>query len=123
MQYDGGKIRLRQGKGSRKRVVIPVGEPLKVMLDAHRPAKPDGTVLRNSYGESWTGDGFRISWGKAVERAGLGDEDLHFHDLRGTAVTRLALAGCAVPEIASITGHSLQDVEAILRAHYLGGQI
>jgi hypothetical protein len=38
-------------------------------------------------------------------------------------VTRLALAGCTVPEIAAITGHSLRDVEAILEAHYLGGQV
>ena len=28
-------------------------------------------------------------------------------------------AGCTVPEIASITGYSLKDVEAILDAHYL----
>lgn len=111
-----------QGKG-RKRVVIPVGEPLKAMLDAHRPAKPEGTILGNSYGEAWTADGFRTSWGKTCERADLGGADLHFHDLRGTAVTRLAIAGCAVPEVASITGHSSQDVEAILRPHYLGGQI
>jgi hypothetical protein len=26
-----------------------------------------------------------------------------------------------MPEIATITGHSLKDVEAILDAHYLGG--
>jgi integrase len=42
-----------------------------------------------------------------------------FHDLRGTAVTRLAVAGCTEAEIASITGHSLRDVGAILDAHYL----
>lgn len=56
-----------------------VGEPLKAMLDAQRPAKPEGTILCNSYGEAWIGDGFRTSWGKAVVLAGLGDEDLHFH--------------------------------------------
>jgi hypothetical protein len=39
--------------------------------------------------------------------------------LRGTAVTRLALVGCEVPEIATITGHSLRDVSSILDAHYL----
>jgi hypothetical protein len=33
---------------------------------------------------------------------------------------RLAEAGCEVPEIATITGHSLKNVEAILDAHYLG---
>jgi hypothetical protein len=51
-----------------------------------------------------------------------GLDDLHFHDLRGTAVTRLALAGCTVPQIAAITGHSLRDVEEILDTHYLGGK-
>jgi integrase len=52
-----------------------------------------------------------------------GVKGLRFHDLRGTAVTRLALAGCKVPEIAAITGHSLRDVEAILEKHYLGGRV
>ena len=33
----------------------------------------------------------------------------------------MVLAGCTVPQIAAITGHSLKDVEAILDAHYLGG--
>jgi integrase len=42
-----------------------------------------------------------------------------FHDLRGTAVTRLALAGCTEAEIATITGHSLRSVRAIIDIHYL----
>jgi hypothetical protein len=42
-----------------------------------------------------------------------------FHDLRGTAVTRLALAGCTEAEIATITGLSLRSVRAILDTHYL----
>jgi hypothetical protein len=42
-----------------------------------------------------------------------------FNDLRGTAVTRLAIAGCTEAEIATITGHSLRDVRSILGAHYL----
>ena len=42
-----------------------------------------------------------------------------FHDLRGTAVTRLAVAGCTDAEIATLTGHSLRDVHGILDAHYL----
>jgi integrase len=124
MQYDGGKIRLRQGKSrGKRRVVIPVGPPLKTALDGRRPAKAEGAILRNTLGEPWTTDGFKTSWAKAFDRAGLGDEDLHFHDLRGTAVTRLALSGCTVPEIAAITGHSPRDVETILEAHYLGGRV
>lgn len=45
------------------------------------------------------------------------------HDLRGTAVGRLAIAGASVPQIAAVIGHSLKDVEAILDAHYLGRDI
>jgi hypothetical protein len=40
-------------------------------------------------------------------------------DLRGTAVTRLALVGCTEAQIAAITGHSLRDVSSILDANYL----
>jgi hypothetical protein len=36
---------------------------------------------------------------------------------------RLAIAGATVPQIATFTGHSLKDVEAILDAHYLGRDI
>ncbi|QUS39048.1 integrase [Tardiphaga alba] len=121
-QYDGNCIRLRQGK-RKKHVVIPVAGPLKEAMDARRPEKPEGTILRNTFGASWTEDGFRTSWGKAFDKAHLADFDLHFHDLRGTAITRLAIAGCTVPQIAAITGHSMKDVERILQANYLGGQV
>lgn len=49
-------------------------------------------------------------------------DDLHFHDLRWTAVTCMALAGFSVLQIAAITGHSLKSVQAILDPHYLGGR-
>lgn len=39
-------------------------------------------------------------------------------DLRDTAVTWLARAGCTIPEIGAITGHSHETIHAILR-HYL----
>ena len=102
--------------------MIPVGAPLKIVLDARRPEKAEGAILRNTYGNPWTSDGFRASWGTAFDRANLGDADLHFHDLRGTAVTRLALSGCTTPQIAAITGHSPRDFDEIPKAHYLGGQ-
>jgi hypothetical protein len=35
-------------------------------------------------------------------------------------VVRLAVARAAVPQIASLAGYSLEDVEAILDAHHLG---
>jgi integrase len=112
--YDGTHIRLRQGKTG-ARVVVKVGAPLKAALDA--TSKDSPVILLNSDGTPWTPDGFRASWSKACERAGV--IGVTFHDLRGTAVTRLALAGCTEAEIATITGLSLRSVRAILDTHYL----
>ena len=116
--YDGKYIRLRQAKTGR-RVVVPVGEPLRVVLD--RTARHSPLVLTNSRGRPWTSDGFRTSWGKACAKAGI--TGLTFHDLRGSAVVRLAIADATFPELATLTGHSLKDVEAILDAHYLGRDV
>jgi integrase len=116
--YDGKRIRLRQSKTGRP-VVIPVGAPLKEVLD--NAGKRSTVMLTNSYGLPWTSDGFRTSWGKLRDRAGI--RHLTFHDLRGSAVVRLALAGASVPEIATFTGHSLADVESILDRHYLGRDV
>ncbi|MEQ1714562.1 MAG: hypothetical protein ABL907_01035 [Hyphomicrobium sp.] len=44
--------------------------------------------------------------------------DKNFQDLRDTAVTRLALADCKMPEIAAITGHSAESIITIIK-HYL----
>jgi integrase len=106
-------IRMRQSKGrgskGRQRVTIPVGPPLKAVLDAALKEKRSAvTILVNSFGQPWTEDGFRTSWDKAFKKTLL--KDLHFHDLRGTAVTRLALSNCSVPEIAAIAGHSMATV-------------
>ena len=114
--YDGKCIRLRQSKTG-ARVVIPVGAPLKAALDEAAKVKSSPVILVNSYGRPWTSDGFRTSWAKACAAAGI--VGLTFHDLRGTSVTRLAVAGCTEAEIATITGHSLRDVHAILDSNYL----
>ncbi len=114
--YDGTHIRLRQSKTG-ARVIIPVGAPLKVALDAAAKNKQTPLILVNSDGRPWTADGFRASWAKACKKAGIAK--VTFNDLRGTAVTRLALVGCSEAEIATITGHGLRDVRSILDAHYL----
>jgi integrase len=112
--YDGTHIRLKQRKTGR-RVDILVGASLKAALDATQ--KRSTIILTNSDGKPWTSDGFRASWGKACKAAGVAG--VTFHDLRGTAVTRLALVGCTEAEIASITGHSLRDICSILDSNYL----
>lgn len=113
-QYDGQVIRLRQSKTG-ARVVVPVGAPLKAALDAI--STRDGPILRTLDGKTWTADGFRVSWRKACAKASI--VGVTFNDLRGTAVTRLAIVGCSEAEIATVTGHSLRDVRSILDAHYL----
>ncbi len=116
--YDGNHIKVKQGK-TNARVKILAGGPLRELLDSMPRISP--VILTNKRDTTpWTSDGFNTSWSKAKNKAGC--EELTFHDLRGTAVTRLALAGCSVAQIASITGHSLKDVEGILDAHYLGGK-
>jgi integrase len=116
--YDGSHIRLRQSKTGR-RVALPAGEPLRILLD--RTVRRSPLILATTRGKPWTSDGFRTSWSKACAKAGI--TGLTFHDLRGSAVVRLALADATVPQIATFTGHSLRDVEAILDAHYLGRDV
>jgi integrase len=107
--YDGAWIRLRQSKAGRK-VAIPVTQRLKIVLDAAPRTSP--VILTSSTGRPWKPNAFRNAWADACRKAGT--VGLTFHDLRGTAVTRLAEAGCTVQEVATITGHSLSDVASIL---------
>ena len=112
--YAGDELRLRQSKTG-ARVVIPVAAPLKAALDATPKRGP--IIVTSTIGRPWTPGGFRAQFSVACKKAGIAG--LTFNDLRGTAVTRLALVGCTEAQIASITGHSLREVGSILDAHYL----
>ena len=112
--YDGTHIRLRQSKGGRP-IKVLVGAPLKAALDAATKYGP--LILTNSLRRPWKSHAFQSAWRAAMRKAGI--VGVTFHDLRGTAVTRLAIVGCTEAEIATITGHSLRDVRSILDANYL----
>jgi integrase len=132
-EYDGTFIRHELEKRARpdaprKRVTIPAGGPFKPILDAMEeradlnPSDPADrarkTILLNSEGQPRAnGRAFYTAFHRECVRLGI--KDRTFHDLRRTAVTRLAIAGCTEPEIASITGHSIKDVKSILERHYL----
>ncbi len=113
-RYDGERITLRQSKRGAAVSVRVTGE-LQAALDA-TPRKGLAICL-TSRGQPWTSSGFRASWRKACAEAKV--EGVTFHDLRGTAVTRLASAGCTVPEICGVTGHSLKESTTILDRFYL----
>lgn len=113
--YDGEFLRLKQSKTGRY-LTVPVAAELRVVLDAAKAKRSSVTICATTRGKPWTSDGFKTSFGKARDAAGI--TGLTFHDFRGTAVARLAAAGCSVPEIVTITGHSLKDAEAILDKHY-----
>lgn len=57
----------------------------------------------------------KLSWQRLVERAGI--KDLHFHDLRHEAVSRLFEKGLSIPEVALISGH--RDFKMLFRYTHL----
>lgn len=107
--YDGAWVELKQSKTGR-RVKVPVTSRLRAVLDTMPHTSP--VMLTNGRGRPWQPNAFRKAWGATATKAGI--VGLHFHDLRGTAVTRLSEAGSTPQEIARFTGHGLRDVAAIL---------
>lgn len=119
-------IVLRQGKSAGGGHLAPlVDRPctaaMRRMLDGMErassliPTTRTGKPLLKRY--------FSRHWEQTTQAAGLEQITLpglakpvrlHFHDLRGTAVTMLSVAGCNPQQIAAITGHSLKTVTVIL---------
>lgn len=81
----------------------------------------DTLIVREDTGGSYDKYSFNKAFRQVREKAAetcpsLADK--RFQDLRDTAVTRLALARCTLPEIAAITGHSPNSITQIIK-HYL----
>lgn len=107
--YDGRYLSVRQSKTG-ARVDVPVTKELKRILDA-TPRRAT-TVLTTDTGAPWKADHFRHEWRAATLASN--NDGLHFADLRGTCVTRLADAENTPALIGSITGHSQRSIAAIL---------
>ena len=126
-EYDGERISLRQSKGD-VLVTIACTKALKKMLD--EAPRTSTFILTRADGKPWitNNDDKALwkAWHARMEDAGFYAKPmkemtkkekqacLHIHDLRGTAVTLLAEAGATVPQIAAITGHSLDSASRIL---------
>lgn len=108
-------ISLRQQKTGTL-VGLPVSRRLEVAL-RERLADPGGGMMLvpSPTGLAWTRRNFSRAWDQARKRAGL--PPLQRRDLRRTAVVNLALAGCTITDIASITGHSTTSIDAMLKIY------
>ena len=118
VQEDEGAIIMATGKSRGKReAIIPLYDDLRAVLA--RIPKRSTTILTSSKRRPWTVDGFGSSFNKAKIEAKMADRDLHFHDFRGTAVTRFYIAGIPERVIAEIVGWSEEQVSKIIR-RYVG---
>ena len=118
--YDGETIKVVQDKTGVE-VWIPVHADLKTALDAHlgrrRASNRVGGPLILGEKGGRPGERFAATrWDRVAKAAGI-DPELQRRDLRRTAVVRLAEAGCEVPLIASITGHSIANAYQILETY------
>jgi len=113
-EYTDGVFRFRQSKTGQY-VTIPVSPELRTLLDEGRSTESlylfRDTATGRPFGEQRLGHVF-IALRKAT-----GGRDLTLRALRHSCVVQLARAGCTAPEIASITGHSINSVERVLSVY------
>lgn len=102
----------------KREAIIPLYDELRALLKTI--PRRSTIVLTNGEGKPWRG--FSSSFSTAMDRAGMADRDLHFHDLRGTAATRFYQADISVRAIAEIMGWEEDQVERIIR-RYVGRQV
>jgi integrase len=118
-QYDGERIQIVQRKTGAV-VWVRAHRDLKPILDEERrTAIGDATILRAPDGGGFKERAFAERWDAVMESSGLAVTELRRQDLRRTAVIRLFEAGCNTGQIASITGHTLQQVENILETYFV----
>lgn len=112
-QYVDGSITLRQSK-TKTNVRIPCSIELRNMIALY--SGRTHLIQNEETGERYKPDNFKHYFKKISRRAGVRNE-LQFLDLRRTCVVRLAEAGCTVPEIAAISGHSIDSCQRIMEVY------
>ncbi|WP_338243182.1 tyrosine-type recombinase/integrase [Aurantiacibacter hainanensis] len=125
-------IKKRALKSSRKKrqyITVPLVPELKDLLAELRTrTRQQGvkTVLVNSFGESWSADGFGGSFNRVRDHAKIVHSDLdtgeerakHLHDVRGTFCTKLLTEhGLTDDEAAGVMGWSVAKVSSIRRVY------
>lgn len=113
---DDGAFRFWQAK-TEAYVTIPVSAELRGLLEAVHDRDSLFLFVDRKTGKPFAEQRLGHVWAAIRETAGI-DGRLQIRTLRHSCVVQLARAGCTVPEIAAITGHSPFSVEQIL-AKYL----
>lgn len=109
-----GEIKVRQKK-TRAIVAMPVHRDLAALID---PLPRLGvTILRTEQNRHITYARANEIWNEIKDKAGLAH--LQLRDFRRTAVVMMAEAGCTVPQIASITGHTIASVHRIMETYWV----
>lgn len=127
------KTALKKSRGKRRRATIPMTaelEQLLAELRARHRAEGVDTILVNSFGRPWSGDGFGGSFNRIRDAAGIAhvDDDgrrlKHLHDVRGTYCTML-LAECDLTdeEAARVMAWSPTRVANIRRVYVDGSRV
>ena len=111
-QYSGAAIRLRQQKTGAL-LDVPVHPELRNHLDGLRHS-PSSLTIVSYRGRSVKYLRFNERFRRIAERARVGAQA---RDLRRTALLRMAEAGATVPQIASVSGHSIEATQRILETY------
>lgn len=111
-----GAFRFWQEKTS-SYVTVPISQDLRDLLEAVHDRDSFYLFTDTATGQPFAEQRLGHVW-QAIRTGAAMDDRLQVRALRHSCVVQLARAGCTVPEIASITGHSPFSVEQIL-ARYL----
>lgn len=127
LDHVGDKVlTLTAAKTSRKkqrRVFVPIIPELRALIDELALLPRAGgvrTLLVNSFGRPWSGDGFGGSFNRIRDAADVrheGGKLKHLHDLRGTYATKLILRGETDKDVADIMGWAPERVGNIRKVY------
>lgn len=109
-----GRVILHETKNGERRAVAITGRALEVLKELGKVRRIDSNLLfpskENRPQKPQKPMDLRTPWKKAVKNAEL--QDFHFHDLRHSAASYLAMNGASLAEIAEVLGHkTLQMVK------------
>lgn len=113
-QYTDDNIILVRQQKTKTLVGLPAHRDLKKALEIARDRRTSETIVSNK-NRQMSYSVFRKAFVQICAMAGI--RDLQPRDLRRTAVVRLGQAGCTIPQIASVSGHTIDTTTQILEKY------